>query len=719
MNHIGKYSITDIAGDGTYGTVFRAIDNELDRAVAIKSFHSSTKNKIDHNLFLREAKSLAKLSHPNIVTIYDLIDHEGDFLLVMQHIDGTDLSVYLKNNQIPIDAALRMMIQITSALDTAHGARMIHGDIKPENIMIDKDNVPYLVDFGLARFWNSDDILVTRLTSTEGFGPSLNGTLPYMAPEKIIGHKSDHRSDIFSLGAVFYEMIAGRRAFDGDNQGAILNGILNIYPPSIDTLRPDVPSWLSDLIDRMLEKQPERRIQTTKNVQTALISQGHYPGAGRIRDRQGRASTKAGSAVSRTVSFKLAVSLAAFGLLSWIAALALGYEVRPISMRMAQGMKLIGHFDKINAIKESKAIFSGILSANPDHAGAEAGMALALIRDYTSKEADPATLRRATIFAKSALESDPQLALANIAAAWAAEFNGDFARASALYDRANLLDPDNRLVFEGRARLLKKSNNFSGAIKVLQSAIKTHPDQRIYYDAYGEILAIQGDFPGAERLFRQGLRVDPDNLQGYANLAQSLHMQGKTKEAIRAVQDGLRIGENTSLYNNLGTYLFFQGQYEKAVEAFERTLGFGGDAHDYLAWANLADAQRYVPSMSSKAIDSYRRAIQLLKKNLDKRPRDEGLNSRLALYAAKADDFEAARAALSLATDKPTRDPRIYYRAMITHHILGNQQSAITYLRRALEAGYPLSEIELDPDLAELRQDKAYQLIISRWEIVK
>jgi eukaryotic-like serine/threonine-protein kinase len=717
VSRIGKYSITDIAGGGAHGIVFNAIDTELDRPVAIKSLQPSTNNS--RELFAREAKSLAKLSHPNIVTIYDLIEHEGEFLLVMQHINGENLSDYLKNGLLSLDVSLNIMVQITDALVTAHRAGITHGDIKPENIMIDKDAVPYLVDFGLARFWSSDDVLATRFSSKAGPASSLDGTLPYMAPEKIMGRVSDHRSDIFSLGAVFYEMLAGRRAFAGDNHGAVLNGILNTYPPAIGTIRPEMPLWLSNLINGMLEKEPESRIETMEKIQIALIAQKQHARPNRLKVKREGPDTKARS-LRRLVAFtKLTVSLAAFSLLSWVGALALGYEVRPISMRMAKGIELIGHFDKNDAVNESKTIFSGILSANPEHAGAEAGMALALIREYTSKEADPATLRRATIFAKSALESDPQLALANIAAAWAAEFNGDFSRAGTLYDRANLLDPDNALIFEGRARLFKKRNDLPSAIKLLQAAIKAHPKQRIYYDAYGEILAIQGDFLGAERLFRQGLTVEPDNLQGYANLAQSLHMQGKTKDAIRTVQDGLRIGENTSLYNNLGTYLFFQGQYEKAVEAFERTLGLEGDAHDYLAWANLADAQRYVPSMSAKAKDSYRRAIQLIKKDLDKSPRDEGLNSRLALYAAKSGDFQTARAALLIATVKATKDPRTYYRGMVTQHILGNRQSAMAYLRRALESGYPLSEVENDPDLAKLRQDAAYQLIISKWEDVK
>lgn len=716
MNRIGKYSIIEELGSGSHGVIYKAIDLDLDRIVALKSLSNAQDDAKKREYFIKEAKTLAKICHPNIITLYDLIDNDGNILLVLQHIDGENLSSILNKSLTSIDIAVKSMVALAGALSAAHGLGVCHGDIKPDNIMVDKDNIPYLVDFGLARFWNSDDLLLTRLSSSDGLTPSLEGTLPYMAPEKIMGHPSDYRSDIFSLGAVFYEMLTGRRAFAGDNQGAVLNAILNAHPSDIVAIRPQTPAWLGRLIDDMLVKAPERRIGSVAMVQTILINHESVDVPNRPDAQPSAISSPAPRRRQYVTTLKWAILLMTFVILFWVGALAVGYEVRPVSFRMANGIDLIENFEKRNAIEDSKTLFSGILSADPDHAGAEAGMALALMREYTSKESDPATLRRATTLAKSALESDPQQGLTNIAAAWAAEFNGDFGRATGLYERANALDPHNVLILEGRARLFKKQNDLSSAAAMLQSAIKVHPEQRIFYDAYGEIFAIRGDFKGAERLFRQGLSVAPDNMQGYANLAQALHMQGRTKDAIKAVQDGLRIGENTSLYNNLGTYLFFQGQYEKAVEAFERALGLEGNSHDYLAWANLADAQRYVPSLAAKAKDSYRRAIQLLRKDLARRPQDVGLNSRLALYAAKADDRDTARAALAVATGKATKDPRTYFRAMITHDILGDRQTAMAYLRRALIAGYPKDEIENEPDLAQLRQDPAYQLIISNWE---
>lgn len=716
MDRIGKYSITATVGIGAYGVVFKATDTDLDRIVALKSIKSLTNKEVDQKRFVREAKALAKLSHPNIVTLYDLIEHEDDLFLVMQYIDGIPLSVFLDHGPMPLTTALDIISRMTSALVTAHGLGIMHGDIKPANIMIDTNDVPYLVDFGLAKFWREVDPLHTILASTKELTTSLDGTLPYMAPEKIMGQISDDRADIFSLGTVFYEMLTGRRAFEGNIQGAVLNRVLNDHPTPIQDVRPEVPSWLAGIIEHMLEKDPGMRIRSMLKVQIELGVKKEWDWPTIIRGRIHRIRTKIRRQGGFLAAIKLVIAAIALAIVVGAGIITFDYVAQPVSVRMEKAIDLVRHFEKDGAVEESKELFSSILIDEPDHAGAEAGMAMALVREYTSKESDPATLRRATALAESALQRDPQLALANIAAAWAAEFNGDFDRADRLYNDANLLAPDSALILEGRARLLKKRGDFAAAGKVLQSAIKLHPDDRIFYDGFGEILFLHGKYREAERQFRQGLYVAPDNVQGYANLAQTLHMQGKTREAIRTIQDGLKIRKNTNLYNNLGTYLFFQGQYEQAAQAFERMLKLDGNSHDYLAWANLADAQRYIPHKSQDAKASYERAVQLLLVDLKKRPNHEGLNSRLALYAAKAGDFETARDALLIATGKAVKDPRTFYRIMVVHEIMGDRTSALEMMGRALKAGYPLNEIANDPDLARLRQDRVYQMIISKWE---
>lgn len=728
MGQVGRYAIEGAEGVGAHGVVFRAIDRQLERVVALKSIKSQSNQAIDRKSLLREAKVLASLSHPNIVTLYDVVEKDEELFLVMQHIEGVPLRERLQSGSLNLPSAIEMMEKLASALAAAHDIGIIHGDLKPANIMVDKSGEPYLVDFGLAKFRQGADNLQTILETADDIPSTLAGTLPYMAPEQLNGRAIDVRSDQFSLGAVFYEMASHRRAFEGEHEGAVVSSILHSHPRSAHKLDPKVPVWLSDLISQMLEKDPNKRVGSMERVSAAFgspMSTGQSkPWHRRLqlawadfKSRPGlmrHGLARHGLNRPRLISsIKLVAAGAAIALVAWAAVITFDAATQPVSVRMAEGVELIHDFGKEGAVERSQALFSSILADDPYHTGAEAGMALALIREYTSMETDPATLRRATALAQSAVERDPQLALANIAAAWAAEFNSDFDRALELYDQADVLDPDHALTFEGRARTFKKQGQFDEAEKVLEAAIETHPDYRVLYDEYGEILGRRGDFNGAEEAFRKSIVVEPDNLRGYANLAQSLHLQGKTREAIRIAQQGLAIGESTDLYNNLGTYLFFQGQYEQSAIAFEKVLELEGNSHRFLAWANLADAQRFLAAQSDQSRASYRRAIQLLRPALADRPNHEGLNSRLALYWAKAGEFGTSNAALRIALRDKASQPVTYYRALVTREIMGDRDGAMIMLRRALGAGYPLIEIERDPELARLRQDKDYHAIVS------
>ncbi len=713
LNLIGNYQIECTAGNGGHGEVYKANDTRLGRVVAIKSIRSASDRAIDRESFLREAKALAKLSHPNIVTLYDLIEQDGELFLVMQHIDGVPLSERLKSGPLALSIAVNIMTALADAIAAAHARGILHGDIKPANIMLDCNDRPYLVDFGLAKINRDDDIMQTVLNSAESPNSSLSGTLPYMAPEKLDGVEADDRSDIFSLGAVFFEILSGQRAFPGANEGAVLNSVLHSHPKPIRQFDPEIPRGLSDLIEQMLEKDPRHRIASMERVQAAFKPQGRPNSPTSWLHRMCELWAKLRTRSGLMLTVRLVVVGVALATVAWAAVVSFTATTQPVSTRMAEGVELIHQFGKVGAVERSKTLFSSILTEAPNHAGAEAGMSLALIRDYTSVETDPVILRRATALAESALDRDPQLALANIAAAWAAEFNSDFDRALELFDIADVLDPDNALTFEGRARTYKKQGDFARAEQVLQLAIDAHPDYGVLYDYYGEILGRQGDFAAAEEQFRRGLSIEPDNIQGYANLAQSLHLQGDTKQAIQVVQDGLEIGQNTNLYNNLGTYLFYQGRYEQAAIAFERMLTLEHNSHDFLAWANLADAQMWVPEKRQQAVASYRRAIQLLRPSLDKRPDHQGLNSRLALYSAKVGDHEDAKAALAIVLSDQVQESHLFYRAMVTREVMGQRDDALDMMRRAVEAGYPLNEIKSDPDLSKLREDPNYHLIIS------
>jgi eukaryotic-like serine/threonine-protein kinase len=257
---IAQYKILEKLGQGGMGVVFKAEDTRLDRLVALKFLPEHlTSHEAERARFVQEAKSASALNHPNVCTIYDIREEEGQQFIVMEFVDGVTL-----RQKIPVQKlsdALGYAVQIAEALHEAHSKGIVHRDIKAENIMINTKNQVKVMDFGLAKLKGS--LKLTRTSSTVG-------TLAYMAPEQIQGGEADGRSDIFSFGIVLFEMLAGRTPFRGDHEAAMVYSIVNEEPESIEKLRPDLPAGLTNLIQRALEKDPADRYQHADDIASEL-----------------------------------------------------------------------------------------------------------------------------------------------------------------------------------------------------------------------------------------------------------------------------------------------------------------------------------------------------------------------------------------------------------------------------------------------------------------
>lgn len=389
-------------------------------------------------------------------------------------------------------------------------------------------------------------------------------------------------------------------------------------------------------------------------------------------------------------------------------------ETLSLQAKMEQGFSHIENFATKGAIQDAQDIFSDVLSEEPSHAAARAGLAFSIFREYTHLEFDPALLQRAKAHAEAALRADEHLALANVAVAWAAELEGDLERSHEYLDRADILDQNNIFSFEGRYRTFGLEEKFDRAEDVLNAAIAVYPEHALFYAYRANDFARMENFSAAEVNFRKAIELSPDNARTYAELAHSLYSQGRTDEAVSVIQQGLKINETALLYNNLGTYLFFQGQYGLAASAFEKTLELDGDTHNYLYWANLADAYRWSEDKKEDAEISYKRALQLLKVGLDLYPNNINLKSRAAMFNAKLGDLDKAQFymdSFDLNADSPSIQ---LYRAVITYEIMSNRPKALESLEAALKANYPLIEILNDPELARLRQDPAYHKLLAQ-----
>jgi serine/threonine protein kinase len=267
LKKLGRYELIRVLGKGAMGVVYEGRDPNLDRRVAIKTvkvenLSEEAATEYEHR-FRTEARSAARLQHPNIVSVYDS-DRDGDIaFLVMEYIQGDDLKHHLDRGvRYSLEQSLKIVRDLLSALDYAHKQGIVHRDIKPANLLIEPGGRVKLTDFGVARIQDSGEA-----TRTQG---SMVGTLKYMAPEQVQGQKIDSRADLFSVGVVLYQLLTDKRPFDGDNDFSIIHQIIGFNPPAPSTANPRLPPALDAVVARALAKTREERFATARDFAVAL-----------------------------------------------------------------------------------------------------------------------------------------------------------------------------------------------------------------------------------------------------------------------------------------------------------------------------------------------------------------------------------------------------------------------------------------------------------------
>jgi serine/threonine-protein kinase len=693
-------------GEGGFGEVREAWDDTLRRHVAIKRLKAANMSGHPGSL-LQEARLAASLQHPAFVKIYAIEEDGADQAIVMELIAGVTLRELIARGRIELAAVFDLIAQAAAAMQAAHARGLIHGDLKPSNLMVDDAGRLRILDLGLA--FHDDAQATTSVMQLDQ-----KGTIAYMAPECLLGKPPGRLSDVYALGVLFYEMICGERPF------AALSGLAlaaaQMQSSSASWVFPaSTPAAVIELVRAMTARQPEQRLAGMAEVCAGLAAcQGaaaaasvdapsplqapwHGPLLRRFRSRN---AWLGGTLV-------LLLGLGSAVAVSQLRTPAAGFSR---SATVTRALHALESFDQPERLEAARTDFAALLAHDPDNAAAVAGMSLVDSFRYAGDTQDETWLRRADAAAQQALQLEPALALSHVAQAWVLANQGRREQALAAVEKALGMEPDNFFAALGKITFLTQLRRYEEASAWGSAMLRRHPRQHIFADALGTVHYQQGNYKAAEQAFRLSIQLQPDSSVAYANLNDALMRQGRGDEALHVVQQGLQVHPSADLYTNLGNVLFQRGDYVGAASAFERAVTApAGNPNMYLGWANLGDTLLWIPGREAQARDAYRKARGLLAPQLARAPNDVTLLSRMGLYAARSGDGAEAMTLTAKALAAAPNSPDVHFRAALAYELLKHRALALQELVQAKRFGYPAGAIDAEPDFVALRRDTHYQ----------
>lgn len=699
---LGEYQFRRVLGEGGFGQVVEAWDPKLRRSIAIKRLKPALLSSRPDNL-LDEARMAASLRHTAFVKIFSIDGDAEQQSIIMEFIEGATLGQSLREQPIDEARALDIVAQVAEAMEEAHAAKLIHGDLKSSNLMLDTTGRVRIMDFGLAR---KIDPQATEVSLPE----EPTGTVAYLAPELLMGSPPNEQSDVYSLGVVLYEMLNGERPF------AHLHGLAlaaaHIQSTSDLWPFPDgVSPAATALVRKMTARDLNQRLASMIAVRTAVreAQNAGLPGASRL------AYTSVWMRRRRPRRIIVASAMAlvlAFGVGALTVSSDWGRRHSPFfseAAAMQRGLAALHTFDRDLSLDTAIAEFTTIVEHKPDNAAAAAGLATAFSLRYASDKRDETWLQRADASAQVALRLNDQLALAHAAQAMVRHQQGRNGESLQQAEIALRLDPLNVFALEIRSKVLRALGRTEDGLQAAAAAVKLLPQERFLADGQGAGLFQIGDYKGAAEAFRRSIAIEPDAVFAYANLSAALLRLDRADEALGVLQQGLQIRPSGQLYSNLGNLLFNRGDYVGAAQAFQHAVSSDkGNANLYSRWANLADTLRWIPGRESDSRSAYREAINQLKPLLERHPNEPILLSRMGLYAAHVGDKATAVELSKRAVSAAPSSGDIRFRAAMVFELNGNREQALLELKSAKAFGYPANLINSEPNLIALRRDPRF-----------
>ena len=709
---LSHYKILDKLGEGGMGTVYLAEDTSLHRKVALKMLPAemaADQERLER--FQREARTVATLNHPGIVTIYSVEESDQGHFITMELVEGENLDDGLGTGGLNLEEFFKVAIPIADALTTAHNRGITHRDLKPANIMLTSEGRVKILDFGLAKLHATlgseaeDPELPTQALTREGM---VMGTVPYMSPEQVQGLPVDHRTDIFSLGVIFYELMSGDRPFTGATSAQLVSSILRDNPPPVTKVKVDLPNHLGRIIGRCLEKEADRRYQTALDLRNELEQ---------LQKENSREEATAGSSIAVLPFVNMSPDKDQDYFCEGIAEELINGLGRIQNLRVASRTSTFqfrGSESDIREIGEKLAV-NTVLEGSVRKAGERLRITAQLVnvddgyrlwsnrydRDLKDVFAIQDEIAENIVEAlRVTLSPKERRAIQHVATRDVNAFD--------YYLRGRQLRPDT-------ARNETRSCDLP-----YSRAIEIDPAYALAYAGIADcasFLYMYADSSEANQqqaieASQKALELDPEPAEAHASRGLALSLSKKYDEATEEFETAIRL--NPKLFE---AYYFFgrgclaQGDYAKAVGLFEKAAGVRPE--DYQAPHFKCQALEGLGASEEELTTGNRQALELIKRHVEANPEDLRalcLGATAFIRDGQVEQgLEWARRALAVDSEEPL----ILYNVACVYSLCGKAEETVDLLEKATKAGFgDTAWLDHDSDLDSVREHPRFKALL-------